>query len=169
MTRELATAIVAAVAVLILAAMAWGWRRRTRRDARLHANTAVPPTPEGQVSSWTGAYVATTAHDEPLNRLAVRHLGFRGRARLDVRPDGVVLTIAGEPPVFLAARSLIGADRATWAIDRVVEKDGLIRIAWHIAPDTIVDSYLRIADHADAVLTALDAVTPTPATTGSNE
>jgi hypothetical protein len=45
--------------------------------------------------------------------------------------------------------ALRGVGRATWAIDRVVEKDGLVLIRWTLGGDA-VDSYVRLPDPADA-------------------
>lgn len=173
MTREGATIVVVAVTLLMLGLMFWGWRSRIRRDAGLQAPVQVPAGDVPAVAEpFEGFYVATTVHDAPLERLAVKHLTYRGRVRAVVRGDGVVLEIAGEPTIFLAAAAIAGVGRATWAIDRVVERDGLVLLAWRIDSGendlTIVDSYLRLPGGADAFVAAVETILPTPApTTGS--
>ena len=169
MTREGATAVVIALAVVVFLLMIWGWRTRVRRDSALVAPLDVPTVDASvEPSSFEGFYVATTVHDSPLDRLAVKHLTFRGRVRVLVRAEGIQLEIAGEPTIFLAASVLAGVDRATWTIDRVVERDGLVLLAWRISTDTIVDSYLRLPGVADSFVAAVDSLLPTPApTTGS--
>jgi hypothetical protein len=98
------------------------------------------------VAAHEALYVATTRHDEPLERLAIRGLGFRSRADLTVTTAGVALDLTGQPRFFLPAGNIVEAAQATVAIDRVVERDGLVRIAWRLEPDTVVDSYLRPQD-----------------------
>ena len=65
-------------------------------------------------------YVATTAHDQPLERLAVRPLTYRARGELVLTDRGVAFSLDGAPTVFLSSARLVAADRATVAIDRVV-------------------------------------------------
>ena len=168
MTREGATAVVVALAVVVFLLMIWGWRTRVRRDAGLIAPLEVPVDESGTPSRFDGFYVATTVHNSPLDRLAVKHLMFRGRVRVALRSDGIALEIAGEPTIFIASDSIVGVDRATWAIDRVVERDGLVPLAWTTNSDSMVDCYLRPPGAADAFVTAVDSLLPSPApTTGS--
>jgi hypothetical protein len=89
--------------------------------------------------------VSTTRHEQPLERLAVSPLAYRARGELALTDRGIALCLDGAPTVFLANARLVAADRATVTIDRVVEPGGLVRIAWNIDDDTIVDSYLRLA------------------------
>ena len=136
--------IFVAIAVVALALMVWGWRRRARRDAGVTAPVAER---RGAVrAAFTGLYVATTRHGEPLNRLNVKHLAFRSRVTLTVTDAGVALDMPGEPTVFLEAARLRDAGRATWTIDRVVEYDGLVLVAWSADDGTICDSYVRLQD-----------------------
>lgn len=143
MTREIAGLIIAGVAVLILLAMVVGWRRRLRRDAGLTAPLGVPEhavvTARHEV-----LYVATTRHDEPLERVAVHPLTYRARGELVLTDRGVVLSLDGAPTVFIASSRLVAADRATVTIDRVVEPNGLVRLVWRVADGILVDSYVRL-------------------------
>jgi len=143
-TRELAIATMIAVAVLILLAMLFAWRRRLRRDSGLTAPLGVPEHAEVARRDEV-LYVSTTRHDQPLERLAVSPLIYRARGELAVTDRGVALCLDGAPTVFLASSRLVHVDRATVTIDRVVEPGGLIRIAWNVDDDTVVDSYLRLA------------------------
>ncbi|WP_210418435.1 hypothetical protein [Agromyces intestinalis] len=174
----------AGIAAAVVGAVGWlmarSWRRRTERDAALSAYP-VPaelgaPTIECEV-----LYVATTPEGEPLERLALLGLAFRGAGRVEVTPAGVVLRVAGELPGFLPADRIAGATRATWAIDRSVEPEGLVAITWianesEPAPTpTRVDSYLRARYPGDAA-SIIAAVTdiaaapePRPADTHESE
>ena len=48
--------------------------------------------------------------------------------------------------MFLPTERIVEVGQATVAIDRVVEKDGLVRIAWRLDGETVVDSYIRPQD-----------------------
>ncbi len=175
MSREGALIVMVAVAVILLALLAWAWRRRSKRDAGLHAPVGEAPAGAVALREFPGLYVATTRRDEPLERLAIRGLGFRARGVVTLTDAGLVLDLAGAPRLFLPTRDLVAADQSTVAIDRVVERDGLTRITWRIDPDTIVDSYFRPQDAsafalADAVRSLISTPSPgtSPAQTGSD-
>ena len=142
--RDLAVAIMIAVALLILLAMLFAWRRRMRRDSVFTAPLGVPEHAE-IVRRDEVLYVSTTRHEQPLERLAVSPLAYRARGELALTDRGIALCLDGTPTVFLANDRLVSVARATVTIDRVVEPGGLVRIAWKIADDTVVDSYLRLA------------------------
>jgi hypothetical protein len=159
--------VMAALALLALIGMVIGWRRRAGRDAGL----VVPfGAAEGETRSvFDGLYVATTHRDRPLDRIAVRPLGFRARATVTVTGRGVALELAGSQPVFLPVSLIDGVGRATWTIDRVVERDGLVMIAWHDGAGTSCDTYLRLqgsdpGDLVAAIESLLTPSTPTGAT-----
>lgn len=127
---ELVGALVGVLVVGLAAWLMWrSWRRRSRRDASVGAY-AVPgglgaPTVEAEA-----LYVATTPAGSPLERLALPGLAFRGAARVEVHPEGVLLRIVGEQPSFVPASALVGAGTASYAIDRGVEPEGLVAITW---------------------------------------
>lgn len=165
MNREVAIGVMIALGALILIGMAWGWRRRSRRDAALAAPLGEQTGDE--IGSFVGLYVATTEHSAPLNRLAMKHLAFRSKVTVTVTTAGVALALPGEPTVFIDKRNLVAVDRATWTIDRVVERDGLVLIAWRVNEDTIADSYVRLQQsNPQALIAALERVLPTPSATG---
>ncbi|MFK4760761.1 hypothetical protein ACI3KS_07485 [Microbacterium sp. ZW T5_45] len=145
MSREVAIALWIVFALVILALMTIAWRRRLRRDSALSAPLGVPEHAE-VVDRHEVLYVSTTRHDEPLERLTISPLAYRARGEAAVTDRGLALCLDGAPTVFLASSRLVGVDRATVTIDRVVEPGGLVRVAWNADDDTIVDSYLRVAD-----------------------
>ena len=142
----------AVVAIVIVAVVAWlmirSWRRRTKRDATLSAY-AMPTELRPATLELEVLYVATTPTGQPLERLAVQGLAFRGSARIEVSPDGLVLRIAGEPATYVPAERIVAAGEASYVIDRGVEPEGLVAVTWIaqvsdpelVAPH--VDSYLR--------------------------
>ncbi|GAA1467804.1 hypothetical protein [Microbacterium thalassium] len=167
MTREGALLVVVAVTVLLLAVLAWAWWRRTRRDAVWSAPVGEIPADARETALFETLYVATTRHGEPLERLAIGGLAFRSRAALTVTDAGFALDLTGEPRLFFAAARLDDIAQATVAIDRVVERDGLVRVTWRIDDETLVDSYFRPQDaSARALADALRGILPIP--TGSD-
>lgn len=168
MTRELAVLIMVLLGAVILCAMMWGWRRRQRRDAPFAAPTVVPEHAT-LIARFDGLYVATTRHGEPLERIAVTPLAYRSRATIDVTDLGVTLALPGAAAVFVPTDRIVGAGRATWTIDRVVERDGLVFLAWHVDETTVVDSALRLqGDAPEAFLGAVARLLPASEMTGEN-
>lgn len=157
MERLLWGAIVTALGLLILLAMVLAWRARTRRQAAFRAPaTAV----EGSVSDRGAAlaqsavlYVATTLAGQPLERLTIPGLAFRGRGIASVFGGGIAIAIPGEPETFIPAARIRSVGTSTWAIDRVVETGGLVRLDWTYDSTTgpvDVESYLRPTQLGDS-------------------
>jgi hypothetical protein len=158
MDRLTPTLVIVGILVLVFVGLALGWRARRRRQVALPA-LATPPAGIGEaLATDDGFYVATTRADSPTDRIAVRGLGFRARAGVAVHPEGVVLTIAGQPVAFIPTAAIDGVGRATWTIDRVVGKDGLVFVRWTLG-DTLVDTNLRV-DDPDSLVAALTTIAP---------
>jgi hypothetical protein len=165
--RTLPAIVIVAVVLGLLALMLLSWRARSRRDAALTAGHPAPAQPGGDVATAPAFYVATTPRDLPLERLAIRGLGFRSRATLRVTPDGIWLAIPGEAEVYIPGDAVDLLAPATWAIDRAVETDGLLRLGWRLAAPvgstgTDVDSYFRIVDPVDRnrITDAISSIAP---------
>ncbi len=144
------------LAILLVAAAVLavpGWRRRAARQTEFTPPAPVPDDIGETVIAVDALYVATTRAGDPYDRIAAAGLGFRARASVTVTRRGLVLGLAGSPVRWIPAAELRGADRATWTIDRVVEPDGLVLLAWTLAGHP-VDSYLR-AELPDELVTAV--------------
>lgn len=162
MSREGALLVMIGVAVVLLALGVIAWRRRTRRDAGLAAPVGEIPPGAATVASASGLYVATTRHGEPLERLAIRGLGFRSRVDVTVTDRGVALDLTGQPRLFLPVDRIDSVDQAQVAIDRVVEPGGLVRLSWRTVDGSdavAVDSYLRPQDGSARALADTIAAT----------
>ena len=144
MDRTILQAIVVAFLGALLLLMVLGWRARMRRQRDIVPLVAAPLDLGTIRASLAGKYVATTASGAPLDRIAVRGLGFRGNVVAVVADSGILLQLPGQD-LFIPLADLRGVRRATWTIDRVVEKDGLHLIEWMLG-DRVVDSYLRMAE-----------------------
>ena len=147
MDRYLLLVIWIVLGLVLVGLLPLGWWRRKRRQGNLVQPLAAPATLGDVMGSFGGKYVATTIAGDPLNRVAVRGLGFRGSAMLTISTDGILLEIAGSKGAWIPLADLRGTRRATWTIDRVVEPDGMNLLEWMLG-DTAVDTYLRMDDPA---------------------
>ncbi len=143
------TLLILALLVLAFLGMWLGWRRRARRDSGLTVPTALA-APGPTRLAVQALHVASTYHDRPLDRVVVPGLAFRARALLTVSDGGVTLSAPGESGVAVAASAIVGIGAATWTIDRAVERDGLVLLAWRVGPADapVIDTYLRLTDPA---------------------
>lgn len=129
MTREGFLILVVTVTVLIFVGMWFGWRGRSKRDSNILTS---PTAPQGErIARFDQLmYVSSTPSAEPLTRLAIPGLRYRGRATLEIRTDGIAVTVVGERPVYLAATDVTGVSFASIRIGKAVENDGLILVNW---------------------------------------
>lgn len=146
MTREGALVITIVIAVALIGLGVWAWRRRTRRDGSIAAPFGEAPEAARTIAELPVLYVATTKHGEPLERLAVKGLGFRSRADVTVTDAGLAIDLTGQPRVFIPVGRIDDVSQATVAIDRVVERDGLTRLSWRPDAGPVIDSYFRPQD-----------------------
>jgi hypothetical protein len=92
-----------------------------------------------------GFYVATTHADNHLERVAAYGLGARGFAQVMVFSEGVLIVRNGERPLAIDRKSLKAISSNQVAIDKAVERGGLISIDWLQGP-TFLSTHLRIVD-----------------------
>ncbi len=155
--------IIVAIIVVVFALMALGWRSRRRRQSGVAGLAPVPAALGATLLTEDLLYVATTPAEHPLERIAVQGLGFRARAVLTVTETGILLELAGQQPGFLATASLVGVGRASWTIDRVLSKDGLVFVRWTQVDasgrELTLDSNFRSADPG-ALVDAIEKITP---------
>jgi hypothetical protein len=138
-------AIVIGILVLLLVLMYTGWRARQRRQRDVAAPLPVPADLGAARGTFNGKYVATTAAGRPLDRIAVRGLGFRSAASLTVTDTGLLVQRPGSDDLWIPRADIVDRRTATWTIDRVVERDGLELVEWRLG-DNPVDSYFRLAE-----------------------
>ena len=168
---KLLPAIGILLVVIVVAGLALlGWRGRLRRDASAGGGYPAPETASAATASSDVLYVATTRAGEPLERLALPGLAYRGTGTVEVSADGVQLRVTGEEPVFIPARSLTGVGAATVTIDRVVERDGLLRLGWTTSGGAAADSYFRVVDPAGRgrLTSAVEDIIPAGSTPGDS-
>jgi hypothetical protein len=157
-TEWLTLVSVAVPVAVVVVLMALGWRALRRRQTDVAGLAPVPSEQGAAALTEDLLYVATTRAEQPLQRIAVKGLGFRARAVLTVTTAGIKLDLAGAQPGFIPAAALLGVGRATWTIDRAVSDDGLVFVRWG---DPALDSYFRSAD-PDALVAAIEPLITTP-------
>lgn len=181
MDKFVPTLVVAAVLVVAALLILWGWRRRVRRDRPAGGGYPLPSTATATAAGQPAAaaqpiataesfYVATTTAGEHLERLALPGLSFRGKAQVSVASDGVTIAVTGEQPTYIPSSALTGLGAATTAIDRVVEKDGLLRLSWTTSGGAAADSFFRVVDPADRapVIAAVESILPAGSQAGTS-
>lgn len=157
MDRTVLLIVTIVFGLAMLALLLLGWRARRRRQSGVPAPEAAPADLAGPLERFAGKYVATTEAGQPLERIAVHGLGFRGPVTATVAPAGLLLRLP-DGETWIPASDLRDLRAATWTIDRVVEPDGLQLVAWRLG-DREVDTYLRI-DDAKAFVAALNKLLP---------
>ncbi|GAB3797807.1 transporter [Humibacter antri] len=171
------TALIAIVVVLIFVGMWVGWRRRARRDSAIEVPTALAE-PGETLLTVKALHVGSTHHDHPLDRVVGPGLAFRANATVTVSAGGITISAPGERSVAIAANAILGAGTATWTIDRTVERDGLVLVAWHSgggsratdADGPVIDTYLRTADAVEQgrLVAGIHSLAGTPVNPGQN-
>jgi hypothetical protein len=139
--------------VVIIGLAVLGWTTRRRRQRTIPAPEPMPADIGAVLGEFEGFYVSTTLDGQPLNRVAVRGLGFRARATFAVAKRGVVLALPGNN-VFIPRESIREVTRSNYTIDRVVEPGGLVLLAWALGT-TNLDSYLRV-EHTEQLVGAIE-------------
>jgi len=135
--------------VVIIGLAILGWMLRRRRQRNIPAPAPMPSDIGAVRGEFDGFYVSTTLDGQPLNRVAVRGLGFRARATIAVADTGVVLALPGNN-VFIPRDTVREVTRSNYTIDRVVEPGGLVLLAWTLG-DVKLDSYLRVERTEDLI------------------
>jgi hypothetical protein len=166
MDKVIPATIVIVLIVGFLALMARSWRRRKARQAELASTMPVPADPGATLATAPALYLSTTPDGEPLNRIAVRGLGFRARLGVVVTESGIILPIPGEPEVFIPKADLREISTASWTIDRGIEPEGLTVVRWTLG-DTRLDSYFRFEEPA-LFVTAASQLVAARTSTGSD-
>lgn len=144
------TVVILGISGGAIAAMVAGWRARERAQAHLPAPDPLPASLVSPRATFDGIhYVGTSKADNTLERIAVRPLGFRGRADVEVHDEGIAVGITDQAPFFIPLSKLRGVRTASGTIDRAVERGGLVAIEWCMTPDEHVESFFRVVDPAE--------------------
>ena len=165
MDKVIGASIAAALLLVAFTFMALAWRARHRR-ANNYATW--PPLADNPIESHEIFYVATTLGANSLERVALKGFTYRGFASLEVFSDGLQVRLKTNDVLAIPASAMIRYEFSQVAIDKVVEKEGLIGLTWLSAPSAVpaqeLTTFVRLRDasardHLTAVFSKL--VTPT--------
>lgn len=111
------------------------WQARKKRDAGVFS-TSAPLSGETVASFPRVSYVSTTPVGQPLDRVALPGLSFKGWAEVEVLRDGVAIEVTGERRVEIPAPQIRGTGAASGRIGKVVEQGGLALLIWATEGET---------------------------------
>ena len=138
--------------LLALGAMAWGWRRRGRRQQDL---PELPqPIAGGKALEISadplrarGVYVSTTLAEQPLERVVAHGLGARSRAVLAATEDAgrPVLRVdrQGASSFVIPVGDVLSVHTAPGMAGKWVGGDGLLVLRWRLGR-TVLDTGFRL-------------------------
>ena len=163
--KVIGASIAAALLVIAFTFMGLAWRARHRRSSQYATWPALSGEPRETHEIF---YVATTLGSNSLERIALKGFTYRGFASLEVLRDGLQIRLKTNDVLAIPASSLVGYEFSQVAIDKVVEKDGLIGLTWVSSPEILptqeLTTFVRLRDtsardHLTAVFSKL--VSPT--------
>lgn len=135
--------IVALLAIVIIALIMWGLKRRASRTA---IDLPAVPAERGEVLARSEAlYLDTAKADSPLDRVTGSPLGFRSKSTVEVSTAGVLIDLA-EGDLYIPAERIAGTERTSVA-GRAVEPGGILAIVWQHPERGALVTSLRIVDH----------------------
>ena len=140
-------AVLTVFACLLFALLAIrAWRNRAIKQSKLFPPPLAGLPECGELLAAADSfYVATTFGDSFLERIAAHGLGARGFASIEIFAEGVLVKRVGERNLAIVARDLVSVSYSQVAIDKAVEKDGLLVMSWN-AGDSLLATHIRIKD-----------------------
>ena len=162
--------------LLALGAMAWGGRRRGRRQQDL---PELPqPIAGGKALEISadplrarGVYVSTTLAEQPLERVVARGLGARSRARITEAADAgrpvLLVDREGAPSFLIPLADVRSLHTAPGMAGKWVGGDGLLVVRWRLG-ETLLDSGFRL-DRAEDQARFIDLPPGAPPRTGPSQ
>lgn len=150
MDKVIGGSIAVALIAIALTLMTLSWRARRTRGAKFVLWSPLQGSPQ---QSYSVFYVATTLGNSSLERVALKGFSFRGFAELEVFSTGLHIRLQTGDVLAIPASALISYEFAQVAIDKVVEKDGLVRLTWSSESDNSnvsqLSTFVRLRDAGD--------------------
>ncbi|MFD4292353.1 transporter [Rhodococcus sp. NPDC058505] len=145
MDRVLITAGFAALWVVLVALMFWGWRGRAKRQRERVGDLPAVPAERGAqlIPPSTGLYVGSTLAPSWQDRIAVGDLGHRATGELSRHELGVLLERDGASPIWIPQESIRAIRTERGLAGKVMSKDGVLVIRWELPTGTEIDTGFR--------------------------
>jgi len=149
MEKYVMAALTITVCILfaLLAFRAWK-RRESRQSSLFEAPMEYLPTSGELLAEADSFYVATTFSDNFLERVAGHGLGARGFSVIQVFSEGLLIKRVGERDLAISRADLVSVTFSQVAIDKAVEKDGLLVVSW-LTGGVALSTHLRVKDLSD--------------------
>ena len=129
------TIAILGVVVGIAVLMRRGWSGRTERTSVLPAPARLPAQAGPLLlSPLPGLFLGTTATGDWLDRVSAHGLARRGRARAELRAEGVWLHRDGEPTLFLPGSAIVGARVDSAHAGKMLGAGGVLVLGWTLGP-----------------------------------
>ncbi|PCC36186.1 hypothetical protein CIK81_01415 [Brachybacterium sp. JB7] len=141
-----------ALFLLVLALMAWGWRRRGRSQQHLPAPTTAALEELGETTTigpLQAVYVSTVLAQQPLERVVAHTLGQRASARVSIGSAGTWHILReGARPLTIPADAVSEITAGPGMAGKFVGGDGILILRWRLG-DQLLDTGLRLARRED--------------------
>lgn len=151
------------IACLLFALVALrAWKNRAKRQSSLfEAPLEALPVKGNLLAAADSFYVATTFANSFLERIAAHGLGARGFASVEVFSQGVLVQRVGERDLAIAKEDLVSVSFSQVAIDKAVERDGLLVVIWRTG-ESLLATHLRVKELSarDLVFSTLSDLVP---------
>ena len=131
----------------LIAFRAWK-KRESRQNSLFEAPMENLPTSGELLAQADCFYVATTFSDNFLERVAGHGLGARGFSIIQVFSEGLLVKRVGERNLAISKDDLVSVMFSQVAIDKAVEKDGLLVVSW-LTGGVELSTHLRVKDLSD--------------------
>lgn len=144
--------LLAALFVLVLAAMAWGWHRRGRSQQHLPVPVDATLEELGEAVAHgpvDAVYVDTVLAEQPLERVVAHGLGQRANASITLGDQGSWrLEREGAGDLTIPGSAVAELTAGPGMAGKFIGGDGLLIIRWRLG-DQLLDTGLRLARRSD--------------------
>jgi hypothetical protein len=147
--REIVATVTLLILVALVALVAQTVRRRIAKQSALGELSSDRLLTGELIGAASGQYVSTVFAHNPLERLMSHGLMHRGRVDLSILADGIKVLRLGERSFSIPKDAITRVFRSNATIDRVVEQDGMVSIAWMLG-STEVESNFRLNSDDDS-------------------
>jgi hypothetical protein len=138
---EIGAALLGVLVVVLLLAMARGWRRSAARAADVVPALPQVPAPDALGAVRAGpleaTYLATALATDRLARVAAHGLGSRCPARVTVHDAGTLVERTGVPDLFVPTADLLAATPASGVAGTAVGRDRAVVLRWRCGTVTL--------------------------------
>lgn len=139
--REIVALVTLLILVAVVTLVLQSVRRRIAKQSTLGELSAETLLTGKFLSEASGQYVSTVFANNPLQRLMSHGLMHRGRVDLRIYSDGLRVSRVGERSFSIPDAAITNVLRSSVTIDRAVEQDGMISVAWMLGATEVASNF----------------------------